>query len=274
MCHRASQFHGDFDFGSSTHLEHVIGGECQVLPALTRAYADSEQSCGVSIDTIGLGAQNCGDHAHSGMGATSSMPTSGTHDTQPSATGMATVLSPEAAGSPYVSRQTSPTCTSACACACGLLYEPPAPSRPMKPYSPPKPPPPPQPKMTPPIDLKGLNPLAQFVQEVSRSTDAGANSARDSARGLKLSARAFAKGISQRLLPKRGFVRGISERWEQQAAVAQTYTPAKRTPSGYSGFDPLDLSEVSPERLGASPERVGPSSFERRRRLMEELLNA
>ncbi len=84
----------------------------------------------------------------------------------------------------------------------------------------------------------------------------------------KFSARSIARGLSAAVLPRRGFVKGVSERWDP-AHLGKTPTS---TWTGYSGYAPV--SPEASEELEFSPERVGPLSFERRRRLVADHLQS
>jgi hypothetical protein len=125
---------------------------------------------------------------------------------------------------------------------------------------------------SPPLDLRGLSRMEDFFADVG----AGAPMATDqgSGRGLVDSARRFAKNITERVLPKKGFVKGVAERWTE---AHLTPPPPPRTVSGFEPYSPekLSISKLNLGDLDHSPERVGPSSFERRRRLIEtQMLNA
>jgi hypothetical protein len=122
-------------------------------------------------------------------------------------------------------------------------------------WPPPKPKSPPPP-ISPPLDLGGLSKLQDFVEE-AHATNLSAR--------LKLSARNLARGVTARVLPRRGFVKGVAERWTEVHM-------GKRSDDqwgGYSGFAP-DSPEHGSPTLELSPERVGPLSFERRRTLVAE----
>lgn len=126
---------------------------------------------------------------------------------------------------------------------------------------------------SPPLDLRGLSRMEDFLAEAGAgapqpSGDLG------SGRGLVNSARRFAKNITERVLPKKGFVKGVAERWTE-AHLTPPQPP--RTVSGFEPYSPekLSISKLNMGDIEHSPERVGPSSFERRRRLIEtQMLNA
>ena len=144
--------------------------------------------------------------------------------------------------------------------------------------SPPKVGSPPPPAISPPLDLGGLSTMEEFINEAHANAPAGSLSGR-----LINSARNLARGITQRsAIPKRGFVRGVSKRWDD---VHLGKVPTEHF-TGYSGFDPAPRTPPVPNLQGFvpdgpeqpapglefSPERVGPLSFERRRRLVQDLI--
>ena len=113
--------------------------------------------------------------------------------------------------------------------------------------------------------------MEDFLHEMG---PAGAPSAEesDSARQrLLITARRMAKGITAAVLPKKGFVKGVAERWTE---AHLNRSPEYSKP--YTGFTPV--TPASPElKLSNLPEwtpdRVGPLSFERRRTLIEQKIN-
>ena len=125
---------------------------------------------------------------------------------------------------------------------------------------------------SPPLDLRGLSRMEDFIAEAKAGTPVAEEVA--TGRGLVNSARNFAKNITQRVLPKRGFVKGVAERW------TEAHLTPPQPPRSVSGFEPyspekLSISKLNVGEVAHSPERVGPSSFERRRRIIEErILNA
>jgi hypothetical protein len=125
---------------------------------------------------------------------------------------------------------------------------------------------------SPPLDLRGLSRMTDFVSHVN--APASEEPEKLSAR-LKLSARKLARGLTTSLF-KRGFVKGVSERWDEAHLQRTASTPGKL----YSGFEPRTspdkrvpgLSIPEPDDDFTSPERVGPLSFERRKRNIEEFI--
>ena len=84
---------------------------------------------------------------------------------------------------------------------------------------------------------------------------------------LLVSARKIARGITASVMPRRGYVKGVSERWSE----AHLGKSPPKLWTGYSGFTP-DSPEHGSPGVDLSPERVGPLSFERRRRVVAEHL--
>lgn len=123
---------------------------------------------------------------------------------------------------------------------------------------------------SPPLDLKGLSRMEDFVAEKGAAAPVAADQP-SSARGLLvLSARRLAKGITAAVLPKKGYVKGVADRWDEAHL-----TPPPQYAKPYTGFTPVapsspELALNVKELPEWTPDRVGPLSFERRRTLIEK----
>ena len=81
---------------------------------------------------------------------------------------------------------------------------------------------------SPPLDLKGLSRMEDFVAEKGAAAPVAADQP-SSARGLLvLSARRLAKGITAAVLPKKGYVKGVADRWDE---AHLTPPPSTRSPT-------------------------------------------
>ena len=112
--------------------------------------------------------------------------------------------------------------------------------------------------------------MEEFLAQAGAPAPEGASSAR----GIIDSARRALKKVGDAVLPRRGFVRGVAERWTE----AHLTPPHPTKTSGFEPYSPEKLATMEKLNLSGvdhSPERVGPSSFERRRRLIvDQILNA
>ena len=112
--------------------------------------------------------------------------------------------------------------------------------------------------------------MEDFVAEKGAAAPVAADQP-SSARGLLvLSARRLAKGITAAVLPKKGYVKGVADRWDEAHL-----TPPPQYAKPYTGFTPVapsspELALNVKELPEWTPDRVGPLSFERRRTLIEK----